>query len=212
MRTYNMVVSKKEANIKSDGTAAYVEVGNILVYYPELSELSDTLPAASKYQVQDKDGKWADCVEDTADAFPIYADERMDMLFQAVWASVKATARNRLKSGTAQLKDGARIDSTLEEMLEVTGRNGEALAIRREYFASFKAFLPSLGKTAAWVQGIYDIVSNVKNLPYQSEARKTAIVGFVGQHASSLSTEDVAKWDRVISSILEAAQTADPLA
>lgn len=189
MQNYTMKVSKKEEG-------EYKEVGQVAVYYPLLNELGLSVEASGK----DEEG------------FPTYADEKVQYVFDAVLAAVKATARNRLVSGTATLKDGNKIAETIEELLATGERSGEALKIRREYFASFKAWLPTLGKSAAWVQGIYDIVSNSKNLPYQSQARKDAIVGYLAAHADTLSAEDVSRFERVLLSLNELAQTADPLA
>jgi hypothetical protein len=133
------------------------------------------------------------------------------MVFDSLLAQVKATARNRLQTGTATLKDGARINSTVEEMLEETTRNGEALAERRAYFKSFIAFLATLGKPAAWVSGMSDIVTNVKNIPYQSAARKTAVKSLIAQHAATLTPEAVGKWAKVMTQIDENCSAADPL-
>ena len=96
-------------------------------------------------------------------------------------------------------------------MLAESARSGEALAQRRAYFASFKAFLGTLGKSAAYVSGMADIVSNVKNIQFQSAARKEAIKALVVQHAATLDADSVSKWERVMTQIDEAASMADAL-
>lgn len=188
MQSYVMKVSKKE-----DGE--YKEVGEVTVFYPLLSELGLPVEPSGK----DEEG------------FPTYADERVQYVFDAVLAAVKATARNRLQSGTATLKEGNTIAETVEALLATGERSGEALKTRREYFASFKAWLPSLGKAAAFNTAVYDIVSNVKNIQYQTAKRKANILQLITDHAASLSAEDAARFERIIVQIGEACETAEEL-
>ena len=210
MRQFTMQVTKLET-AAGETKARAVPVGSVVVYYPLLSEMGLPIDPSS-YVTYDKDGKEVASTAEDAAAFPVYASDAVQMVFDSLLAQVKATARNRLQTGTATLKDGARINSTVEEMLEETPRNGEALKERREYFASFKTFLGTLGKSAAYVQGMADIVSNVKGLPYQSEGRKTAVKGLIAQHAATLNAEQVAKWAKVMTQIDENCSGADPLA
>jgi len=188
MQSYVMKVSKKE-----DGE--YKEVGEVTVFYPLLSEMGIAVEPAGK----DEEG------------FPTYADERVQYVFDAVLAAVKATARNRLQSGTATLKEGNTIAETVEALLATGERSGEALKTRREYFASFKAWLPSLGKAAAFNTAVYDIVSNVKNIQYQTAKRKANILQLITDHAASLSAEDATRFERIIVQIGEACETAEEL-
>lgn len=192
MQSYKMEVSKREG---TGDVKAYVKVGEVEVFYPLLSELGLDVEPNGK----DEDG------------FPTYADEKVQFVFDAVLSAVKASARNKLFAGTVELREGNKIAETVEELLSSGERSGLALAIRREYFASFKSFLNGLGKSAAYVAGMYDIVSNTKNLPYQSDARKKAIIDLVTAHAASLPSELVAKYERTILNINDLCSKVDPL-
>ena len=203
MRQFQMNVSKKE-----DGE--YKLVGSVVVPYPLLDELGLAV-SPSSYEKTDKDGKAVAAAADDAEAFPIYSDEKVQYVFDAVLAAVKATARNKLVSGTATLKPDNTIADTVEALIATAERSGEALKQRREYFNSFKTWLASLGKSAGYVTGMFDIVSNVKNIPYQSDARKAAVKSLVSQHAATLSAEAIAKWERTMTQIDEAASAVDPL-
>ena len=123
MQSYKMEVSKKE-------NGAYVRQGEIEVSYPLLNELGLSVEA----EKNDEEG------------FPIYTDEKVQYVFDAVLAAVKAQARNKLVSGTATLKPGLSIASTVEELLESGGNKGDALAAVREFLAAFKAWLPRLAR------------------------------------------------------------------
>lgn len=203
MQKHTMEVSKKE-----DGQ--YKKVGEVTLFYPLLSELGLAVDPAKWEKTNDK-GEQVAAGEGEDGAFPVYADERVQYAFDAILAAVKATARNRLQSGTATLKPDNKIAETIEELLATGERSGEALKQRREYFASFKAWLPSLGKSAAYVQAVFDVTSNVKNIPYQTEQRKGNIKALVTQHAATLSAEQAVLWERTMTSIVEACEAANPL-
>lgn len=205
MNKYTMVVSKKE-----DGK--YKEVGKVDVFFPLLSELGIAVEP-EKFEAPNDKGELVACSADTPNAMPVYSDEKVQFVFEATWAAVKAMARNRLESGTANLKDGLKIAETVEELLEAGGgRSGEALAARREFFASFKTYLGTLGKAAAWVAGMSDIVSNVKNIPYQSQARKESIKSLMEGYVAQATAEAVAKYEKTIQQVLDNAAAVDPLA
>jgi hypothetical protein len=209
MRQFIMNVTKLET-AAGETKAKAVPVGSIVVHYPLLSEMG--LPVEpSSYVTYDKDNKEVTSTAADATAFPVYASDAVQLVFDSLFAQVKATARNRLVTGTATLKDGAKINETVEDMLAESARSGEALAQRRAYFTSFKTFLGTLGKSAAYVSGMADIVSNVKNIQFQSAARKEAIKALVVQHAATLDAESVSKWERVMTQIDEAASMADAL-
>ena len=203
MEKYTMEVSKKE-----DGQ--YKKVGEVVLFYPLLSELGLQVDPA-KWEKQDDKGNAVAATAGEDGAFPVYADEKVQYVFDAVLAAVKATARNRLQSGTATLKPDNKIAETIEELLATGERSGEALKQRREYFASFKAWLPSLGKSAAYCQAVFDVTSNVKNLQYQTDQRKANVKALVMQHAATLPPESFALWERTISSVVEACEAANPL-
>lgn len=190
MNSFNMVVSKKE-----DGK--YVEQGKVAVFYPTLKELGLSVEASK----QDEEG------------FPVYDDEKVQFVFDAVLSAVKAQARNKLVSGTAKLKDGLTIAETVEALLESGGGNkGEALAIVREMLAAFKAWLPTTGKSAAVQEAVLGLASNRKALALQTDDKKakfaeTYLAGF----ASSLTPEQAARFERPLVALEEAAASGDAL-
>lgn len=188
MRVFNMEVSKKE-------NGAYVKQGEVQVFYPTLDEMG--------FDVQPK--------EDDADGFPVYADERVQAVFDSLLAWVKASARNKLQTGTANLKDGNKIAETVEELLATTERNGAALQLRREFFQDLKAFLPSLGKSQAYNAQLYDIISNVKGISAQSEARKALISTTVGDFAATLDEAKLNAYSRIFGQIEEQIEAASEL-
>ena len=188
MNTYNMEVSKKE-------NGAYVKQGEITVFYPLLSELGlDVEPTKN-----DEDG------------FPIYSDEKVQYVFDAVLAAVKAQARNRLVSGTATLKPGLTIASTVEELLESGGNKGDALAAVREFLAAFKAWLPKTGKSEKVQSAVYELARNKASVALQSDDKKAKFSVYLSGFAETLNAEQVARFSRPLLALNEATEAGDAL-
>ena len=188
MQNYTMEVSKKE-------NGAYAKVGEITVYYPLLSELGLSVEPAKT----DEEG------------FPIYSDEKVQYVFDAVLAAVKAQARNRLVSGTATLKPGLTIASTVEELLESGGNKGDALAAVREFLAAFKAWLPKTGKSEKVQAAVYELARNKASVALQSDNKKARFAVYLSGFAETLNAEQVARFSRPLLALNEATEAGDAL-
>lgn len=202
MRTFNLEVTKKET--VGDVTKT-VPVGSVAVYYPELSELGFDVQPTGYTKALDKDGKEIVGTQE----FPIYDDEKHNYVWSAVWAAVKANARNKLVSGTATLKDGATIADSVEALIEVAERDGTALKNRRDCFAAFKTYMLAQGKAVAFVQQVIDVASSNKTLPLQSAKRKDSLKELIGAFFVSCKPEDASRFDRTVDSIVTACETPD---
>ena len=188
MQSYTMEVSKKE-------NGAYAKVGEITVYYPLLLEL----------------GLSVDPAKNDEDGFPIYSDEKVQYVFDAVLAAVKAQARNRLVSGTATLKPGLTIASTVEELLESGGNKGDALAAVREFLAAFKAWLPKTGKSEKVQSAVYELARNKASVALQSDDKKAKFAVYLSGFAETLNAEQVARFSRPLLALNEATEAGDAL-
>ena len=188
MKYYTMEVSKKE-------NGAYVKQGEIMIYYPLLHEL----------------GVSVDVEKFDEDGFPIYSDEKIQYVFDAVLAAVKAQARNRLVSGTATLKPGLTIASTVEELLESGGNKGDALAAVREFLAAFKAFLPSTGKSEKVQAAVYELARNKAAVAIQSDEKKKKFQVYLTNFAETLTPEKAARFSRPLLGLEEACAAGDAL-
>ena len=188
MKSYTMEVSKKE-------NGAYVKQGDVEVFYPLLNELGLSVEAE----------KFDD------EGFPVYSDEKVQYVFDAVLAAVKAQARNRLVSGTATLKPGLTIASTVEELLESGGNKGDALAAVREFLAAFKAFLPSTGKSEKVQAAVYELARNKAAVAIQSDEKKEKFQVYLTSFASTLTPEQAARFSRSLLSLEEACAAGDAL-
>jgi len=187
MKSYTMEVSKKE-------NGAYVKQGEVEVFYPLLNELGLSVET--------------DKFDD--EGFPVYGDEKVQYVFDAVIAAVKAQARNKLVSGTATLKPGLVIASTVEELMESGGNKGDALAAVREFLAAFKTWLPSTGKSEKLQAAVYELARNKAAISLQSDDKKSKFAGYLAQFAETLSEEQAARFSRPLLALNEACESGDP--
>jgi hypothetical protein len=193
MKSFVMEVSKKELVA---GSNQYVKQGDVTIYYPLLSELGIAIDP----EKMDENG------------FPVYTDEKVQYVFDAMLAAVKAQARNKLVSGTAKLKDGQSIADTVEALLESGGGNkGDALAAVREFLASFKAWLPTTGKKEAVQAAVYDLAANRKGLALQTMEKKQKFLGYLSDFAETLTEEQAARFSRPLLALNECCEAGDAL-
>ena len=188
MKSYQMEVSKKE-------NGAYVAQGKIEVFYPTLDELGLSVVADK----QDEEG------------FPVYSDEKVQYVFDAVLAAVKAQARNKLVSGTANLKPGLSIASSVEELLESGGNKGDALAAVREFLTAFKAWLPKTGKSEKVQAAVYELARNKASVMLQADDKKQKFAQYLADFASTLTEEQAARFTRPLLALNEACEAGDAL-
>lgn len=202
MRSYQMVVSKKEGG-------EYKPVGSVAVFYPELSELGFDVQPTGYEVLNDKGEVSGTSAEGTG--FPVYADDKVQYLFDAALSSVKAAARNKLVSGTVTLKEGNKIAETVEELLATAERSGEALKNRREFLDAFKKFLATTGKSLAVQEAISRLVAAPANIPLQPDSVKDKLPGYLANFATTLNAEQAAKYGRYLVAIEEQCQGANAL-
>ncbi len=192
MNKFTMEVSKKEV---VGGKNEYVKQGEVTIFYPLLAEMG--------IQIEPK--------ETDKEGFPVYADEKVQFVFDATLAAVKAMARNKLVSGTATLKEGASIAETVEQLLESGGNKGEALAAVREMLAAFKAFLATTGKKEAVQAAVYDLARNKAGLALQSAEKKQKFSVYLTDFAATLNAEQSTRFARALMSLNESCESGDPL-
>ncbi len=188
MKSYQMEVSQKE-------NGAYVAKGKIEVFYPTLDELGLNITA----EKEDDEG------------FPVYSDEKVQYVFDAVLAAVKAQARNKLVSGTATLKPGLSIASSVEELLESGGNKGDALAAVREFLAAFKAWLPKTGKSEKVQAAVYELARNKASVMLQADDKKQKFAQYLADFAQTLTEEQAARFTRPLLALNEACEAGDAL-
>lgn len=179
---YNMEVNKKV-------NGEYQKVGDVAVPVFDLSEF----------------GLAVDSTGLGEDGLPTYSTDALNWVFGAVFAAIKADARNKLVSGTATLKAGQKIADTVAELIEKAERSGAALAIVREFNKDFAAYLESnSGKTANVQMVLNSMVKNRQTIAISSEARRNALLAQLSAYADTLDEATAQKYGNTILAISEA--------
>lgn len=190
MQKITMDVSKKV-------NGKYQKVGAVEINVPVLHDLFSTV------EIQ-KDDKGNDLVED---GLPVYKDDKHNYVQGAIFAAVKAQARNKLVSGTAELKAGQKIAATWEELTAEGERvgNGEALAAVREAKAAFAEHVKTLGKSKNAQDTLNLLFGNKQALSVQSAENKAKMEGYVTDFAEKLATDapdQFSRFEKYITGIL----------
>lgn len=199
MFPYNLTVSKK-----NDASGKHEAIGTVTIYIPTLAELGFNVePMPVKV---DSEGNPAN------QGLPEYADEKAQYAFDAICAAVKADARNKLIGGSTELREGAKIAETLEELLAVAERDGAALKAIRAMLNDFKAWLVAhSGKTENVQAAILSLAANRKALALQPADKKSKFEVYVTNFAASLTPEKAIEYSRPLTALVDACQAADAL-
>lgn len=188
MQVFKMEVSKTE---KVAGKNQYVKVGDVNIYYPTVEEIAGFCQGAKVAKVGD-------------DGIAEYESAEANWIQTAILSYAKANARNKLVSGSCELKEGLKIPETWEEFTAETGRSGEALAIMREAKAEFSEWISKQGKSEAVTKVLITLFNNRAALELQSQANKAKMQAYVESFAESLSAERLDRLQKPIENVLEA--------
>lgn len=188
----NMPVSKKV-------NGAFQEVGKVDIHVPLLSDAAKFIMSEQK-----KDEKGA-LVEE--DGLPVYESDEANWLQGAILAMVKAQARNKLKSGTAELKDNNKIATNWEELCAEGVRDGAGLAIAREAKASFAEWIAKQGLSENAANTLNTLFGNRAALQLQADGVKEKVKARIMAWGESLDEATAEKFTRPITAVLEACDT-----
>jgi len=178
---------------KIDGK--YVKQGEVPIVVPVLSDIASLVVAAK--------------ITGTEDGLPVYDADEANWIQSAMLAYVKANARNKLKPGTAEVKEGLKIPTNWAELCAEgeRGGNGAALQLAREVKEAFATWANTLGKSAATVKVMVSYFSNKTALELATEDHKGKLKAYVEQFAVSLDPETLERYERPIQSIMEVCDT-----
>lgn len=192
MKAITIPVSKKV-----DGK--YEKQGEVNIVVPVLEDIQKDVVGAK--------------VTGDEEGLPVYDSDIANWVQSAILAYVKATTRNKLVSGTAQVKPGMAIPTDWAGLLAEgeRGGNGAALALLREFKEAFAKWAATLGKNAATTQALIQYVSNRTALQLANSDHKAKIKGYVEQFAEQLSEEDLERFTRPLENVMEscAAEAVD---
>lgn len=197
---WNVLTTEVNKKVNVPGTGnEYQPIGNIFIPIPSLEAFG--IKAEKREKTED----------DADDGLPLYKDEKLAWLYDAVVASCKAAAKNKLVPGTIDLKDNAKIAENFEELLKEGDRRGNAEAIKlyREVANSFSSFVQGLGKSAQTQAILVGFFRNRDGLALQPNDVKTKMKGYLTQYAETLDEANMTRYMKVLSKVEEACNIAE---
>ena len=197
-QTIQMPVSKKTV---VNGVNQHVEVGKATVHVPLLADVIPFITAAQK--VDDKGVAVAE------DGIPVYDQDAANWVQGAILAMVKAQARNKLVTGSVDLKPNNKIATTWEELCAEGVRDGAGLAIAREAKAAFADWLNKQGLKDAAVATLNTLFGNKAALALQSSGVKEKVKARIMAFGESLDETTMEKFTNPINSVLEACEVSE---
>lgn len=182
-----------EVNKKVDGK--YSKVGDVTIFVPTLESFG-----FAAEQAKDKDGALL-----VDEGLPVYTTDEANWLQGAILAQVKAQARNKLVSGTAELKPGAKIATNFAELTAEGDRagNGAALQAIRELKTAFAKWVAGLGKSAAAQSLLNGLFGNKQALAVQAADNKAKMAQYVADFAETLTPEALEVGQKYLQSLLD---------
>lgn len=179
----------------------YQKVGEVVVPIPTLEAFGITAETRARTEDDGED-----------DGLPLYKEQNIDWLFGAVVASCKMQARNKLVSGTAELKEGLKIAATFEELTAEGERRGnaEALKLAKEVVTSFTSYVQGLGKTAQTQAMLIGLFRNRQGLSLQPDTAKEKFKGYLSSYAETLSEEDLGRYQKILTAVEDACAPGAP--
>lgn len=194
-----MTFQKIEMDVSKKEHGAFKKVGSVAIFAPLLMDILPFINSPVK-----KDEKGADIVED---GIPVYEAQEANWIQGAMLAMVKAQARNKLKSGTADLKDNNKIAENWDELCAEGVRDGAGLAIAREARQAFIDYISKQGLKENAANTLVALFSNKAALQLQDKSIKDKVKARVLSFGESLSEELVEKYTRPLNAVMEACET-----
>jgi hypothetical protein len=187
--TAAMELSERQETSK--GVKENVKVGDTTVSYPQLEDFG--IEAA-----HDAEAEKARKISDT---FPVYADPRLQWLFDSVVARVQAIARSKFLKG--KLRDGAEVPVDFDTLLEKGERGGEFLKIKSEAKQSFQKYLEAAGKSVQ-VQSIFvSLFINPESLVTCEGKFADALMAHMARWIPTLVDSDASRFAKIIGKVQE---------
>lgn len=172
-----------------------VKVGEVAIVVPTVEDFLSHLAGAKITSEEDK--------------LPVYDNDPTNWVMSAVVAYAKASARNKLESGTANLKDGAKIATNWDELCAEGDRNGNgaALQLAREVKEAFTKWVSTLGKNEATQKAMVQYFSVKTALELASADTKAKMLAYVESFAETLDEATAERYTRPLENVVATCST-----
>lgn len=168
IREIKMPVSK---NVTKNGKVERENVGVVALFAPALSDFGLSVEPTG---------------QDATTGELTYATAQDQFLYNSLLAAVKANGRNRLVSGSTTLRPGAKLPTTLEELVTPSENTSTVLADRRALFDYFKGYLAAMDKPDNIKRLLTGFLEKPELLALQPEDKRQKIKPYFEQFGSEV--------------------------
>lgn len=176
----------------------YVKQGEYAIVVPVLEDCVGSIAGAK--------------VTAEEDGLPVYDNDIANFVQSALLAYTKAAARNKLVSGTAEVKPGLKIATDWAELCAEgdRGGNGAALQLAREVKEAFGKWVSGLGKSEGTVRVIVTYFGSKDALETASADHKAKVAQYIEDFSVSLDEETLERYSRPLETIAARCAVATP--
>ena len=132
-----------------------------------------------------------------------YVDTKLDWLYCAVKAAVRSLLVSRLEPRSVRFREGYTAWTDFATMVATSGNRGAALVLRREFIASFTAFIAKLGKSEKWSNAMVAFASNAKALAGTTVGNKEVFQKNLNKFFDGLADADQEKFAGIIAELVK---------
>lgn len=183
------------------GESTREKIGEFVSYIPALADFGIAAEPTGKAE----------------DGTLVYGSIAENWLYSAVVAQAKTQARNRLQPKTAEVRTGATMPQTFEQVIEPqeARASGTQMAERSALHKAFTAYASSLGKSENVTKLIVTLFKTPDSLMIQNEKVKQGMIAYVEAFGQAMvEAETLTDYQaRMLEQIIDAASLdADSLA
>ena len=130
-----------------------------------------------------------------------YTDQKQEWLWGAVKAAARSLLVSRLEPRSVKFREGYSAWTDFNSMVATSGNRGAALVLRREFIASFTAFIAKLGKSEKWSNAMVAFASNAKALAGTTASNKEVFAKNLNKFFDQLTEADQEKFANIIAEL-----------
>lgn len=136
--------------------------------------------------------------------YPTYQDEKVDFIAQALYAAIRADARNKLKAEP----NGSTIAQTVEALIAEGQRvgGGAFMKLNKAFCDSFAQFLKAKSNKSVAVQTVFNSLVSIRSrasIVLASQKVRSGLEAQLEAYIEQTSPEEVAQYEGILTGLVE---------
>ena len=169
----------------------------------EIGKISFLVPTLAEFGIE------GETVRDEKTSELSYTDNKLNWLYGAVVAAARAILTSKLEPKSISFKQGHSAWVDFDSMIATSGLRGQALAIRRDFIASFTSYIAKLGKSEKWSTAMVGFASKPQALASTTTGNKAVFSAKLDEYEKTLSDNDKVKFLNIMLELAKVASGAE---